>query len=98
MAVGDVVSDLQNIAGGGATFLTVQPGSGVEWVIHNIYAEADVTISRYDGTDEVALDSSPTTGRHWSNLQLHLTNAQYLRILNLNAGAKDIGYDGVITK
>ena len=96
MAVGDVVTDLQSITT--TSYLTIQPGAGVEWVIHNIYGAADCEVSRYDGTDESLIDTSPTVGRWWSNLQLHLTNGQYLRIRNINAASKVIGYDGVVTK
>lgn len=97
MAVGDVTSDLQSIAT--TSFLTIQPSAGVEWVLHNLYGAADAEVYRYDGTDEVKLDTSPAAdGRWWSNLQLHVNNGQYVRIKNINAASKVIGYDGVITK
>lgn len=96
MAVGDMKADLQSIAT--TAFLDIQPSGTEEVVIHNIYAEADVEISRYDGTDEALIDSCPSTGRWWANLSIHVNNTQRIRIKNVNAASKDIGYDGIVTK
>ena len=53
MAVGDVVSGQSSIAA--AAYLDIQPGAGVEWVIHNIYHEYDIELSQYDGTNTLVL-------------------------------------------
>lgn len=95
MAVGDVVTDIQSIAT--TAYLTIQPGAGIEWVIHNIYFEADVTIERYDGTNALVFVTK-ASGGSLSFYDFHLTNGDYIRVKNTNAASKLISYDGVITK
>lgn len=95
MAIGDVVSDNQSIASAG--YLSIQPASGIEWVINNIFYEADVTIEVYDGTNSIIF-ATKTSGGALLFLQLRCTNAKYIRVKNTNAVAKRIGYDGMITK
>jgi hypothetical protein len=96
MAVGDTKSDLQSIAS--AARLTIQPAAGEEWIIDSLFAQADAEIEVFDGTNILVLDTSPTTGRWWANLALRLTNGKYLRLKNLNAASKLLGYMGVQLK
>jgi len=95
MAVGDVVSDIQSIAAG--AFLAIQPSSGVEWVIHNIYHEHHVELYFYDGTNSLLFDSEAGGGVH-AKYAFHCTNTRYIRVKNTNTSARLIGYDGVQTK
>jgi len=95
MAVGDVVQDLQSIAAAG--FLAIQPGAGIEWVIHNIYHASKVELYFYDGTNSILVDSDTGNGR-WSWEEFHVTNTKYLRVKNTDAAAQLVGFDGVITK
>ena len=60
MAVGDVVSDNQSIVSAG--YLPIQLASGIEWVINNIYYEADVTIEIYDGTNSIVFATKGLLG------------------------------------
>ncbi|MEM1564054.1 MAG: hypothetical protein QW161_05225 [Candidatus Bathyarchaeia archaeon] len=95
MAVGDVKSDLQNIAAG--SFLNIQPPSGEEWVIHNIYHASDVELHFYDGTNSLAFDTDAGPGVY-AKYAFHVTNSRYIRVKNTSASAQLIGYDGVQTK
>jgi hypothetical protein len=95
MAVGDVKSDLQSIAAG--VFLAIQPPSGEEWVIHNIYHESDVELHFYDGTNSLAFDTDADAGVY-AKYAFHVTNSRYIRVKNTNTSARLIGYDGVQTK
>ncbi len=95
MAVGDVCSDLQSIAA--SSYLDIRPGSGVEWVIHNIYHEDKVEISFYDGTNEIVFDVDSGAGS-WRWEEFHCTNGRRIRVKNLAGSAKLIGYDGIVTK
>lgn len=95
MAVGDVVSDLQSIATG--AYLTIQPAANIEWVIHNIYFDADVTIEFYNGTNSLIF-ATKLSGGSLSYYDFHLNNTRYLRVKNTNAASKLIGYDGIVTK
>jgi len=95
MAVGDMIADIQSIAA--AAYLDVQPSGTVEAVIHNIWHEDDITISRYDGTNAVALPKIVGAGLE-SNLQIHVGNTDRIRVQNNHASAaKLIGYDGMVT-
>ncbi len=95
MAVGDVFSGLQSVAAG--AFLDIQPATGVEAVIHNIYHESDVELYFYDGTNLLKFDSETGAGVY-AYYDFHVTNSRYLRVKNTAAAAKLMGYDGVQTK
>jgi hypothetical protein len=95
MAVGDVVA-AKNATAGSGTF-TIQPGSGAEWVIHNIYVSGKCDVKVTDGTTSVTIESP--AGAQWlSNLQVHLTNGEYLQITDTSGSTNDMGYDGVVSK
>jgi hypothetical protein len=95
MAVGDVFSGLSSIAAAG--YLDIQPSSGVEAVIHNIYHESDVQIEFYDGTNSLIFDTDTGAGVY-AKYAFHVTNAKRIRVKNTAATAKLVGYDGVQTK
>lgn len=95
MAKGDVVSALQSVATGAT--LDIQPGAGVEWVIHDIYHEAVVDLQWYDGTNVLTFAAGLDGGVE-TNLQFHMTNSRRVRVKNNDAAAKLIGYDGIQTK
>jgi hypothetical protein len=95
VAVGDVVADIQTVASG--AYLDIQPGSGVEWVIHNVYHEHDVEIHRYDGTNDINFVTEKGAGL-FSYFNFHCNNTDRIRVKNLNTSARLIGYDGVQTK
>jgi hypothetical protein len=95
MAVGDVVADIQSIAA--AAYLDIQPSAGVEWVIHNIYHEHDIELSKYDGTNSLAFDTETGPGIH-AKYAFHCNNMDRVRVKNTNVSARLIGYDGVQTK
>jgi len=95
MAVGDAVGDVSSI-NAGAT-LTIQPGAGVEWIIHNIYHAAEAELKVIKGGNELLFETSGGMGS-WNAYFFHVTNAQYFKVKNTNAGAKLIGYDGIVSK
>jgi hypothetical protein len=95
MAVGDVTSDIQSINAG--SYLDIQPGSGIEWVIHNIYHEDQVQLEFYDGSNSLIFDSDTGPGI-WAWYEFHCNNTRRIRAKNTAATSKLIGYDGVVTK
>ena len=95
MAVGDVTCDLQSIANG--SYLDIQPGSGVEWVIHNITFAGASELHYYDGSNDITADTSAGAGM-LANMALHCTNSKRYRVKNTSGGSIYISYDGVITK
>lgn len=95
MTRGDVVSDMSSKAT--MAYLTIQPAAGIEWVVHNIYHEAEVGIYIAKGTDYLLFGSAAAKGS-WSAHFFHLTNTHYLLVQNTNVGTKLISYDGIVTK
>jgi len=97
MVLGDavVVASTQITAGSTST---IKPGSGVEWIIHNIYIPTTGQAELYatDGTNPILVDSS--YGGGWLNHFFHLTNAQYLEVKNTGALAIYMKYDGIVSK
>jgi hypothetical protein len=96
MAVGDVTSAYSNdLADDG--YMSIQPGAGVEWVIHNIYCGDDAEIYWFDGTNYLLFYT--VTGANWiTGIFSHVTNTIYIKVKNVSGGTADFGYDGVITK
>lgn len=96
MAVGDTVSEIASVAGSGT--MTIQPGSGVEWIIHNLCWSGGATVGWYDGTNACTFQTDTAAGG-LINTCFHLTNAHYLRITNTSESVAIVcEYDGVISK
>lgn len=94
MAAGDVKSALQSV--NDAAYLDIQPGSGIEWVIHNIYHEDDISVEFYDGTNGIVFDTATGAGVY-AFYAFHVINSRWIRVKNTAGSAKYIGYDGVQT-
>lgn len=95
MAKGDVVAGMSNLTAGAK--LSIQPGSGLEWIIHNIYHAADAELYIVEGSNELLFASSGAKGS-WSAYFLHLTDTHYLKVKNTNAASKLVSYDGIVSK
>ena len=94
MALGSVITDMQSVADD--AYLTIQPASGNEWIINNIYYSGAVEIYRYDGTNSILFDSDETAGGLLS-CNFRCTNAYYIRVKNVSGDAAILGYDGIAT-
>jgi hypothetical protein len=96
MSVADAVVVASTSVAAGES-LTIQPGTGIEWIIHNIYIPSSVTVEMYvtDGENPILVDSN--TGG-WLGFFFHLTNAQYMTIKNTSASTAYFKYDGIISK
>lgn len=100
MTAGDAVAPAPSSISAGA-YLAIQPGSGVEWCIHNIFAGlASCELSFYDGTNTIVIDTqgTSTTGNGWVNQCFFITNSCYLRLKNNAATASLFSFTGVQTK
>lgn len=95
MAKGDTAGGLQSVNAEGV--LTIQPGAGIEWIVHNVYHEDSVELYLVEGANELLFDSETAKGS-WSAFFFHLTNSHYLKVKNKAAAAKLIGYDGIVSK
>lgn len=101
MAVGDVFLFHANVAAG--AYLDCQPGASIEGVIHNVYlpAGAPITLERYDGSAVASIIFSGTlTGPSAiTNLQVHCTNTDRLRVKNTHGSTSyRLAADGIVTK
>lgn len=95
MPVGDVKSGMSSIASG--SYLTIQPASGEEWVIHNISWATKVDIEWYDGSNSLVFHIA-TIGDSLRWEEFHLKNGLYLRVKNTDTVSRLIQYDGVQTR
>lgn len=95
MAKGDAVGSITSV--NAAATKTIRPAVDVEWIIHNIYHEAEVELRIVEAAGGLLFDSAAAKGS-WSAYYFHLTNAHYIEVKNINAGAKLVGYDGIVSK
>ena len=95
MAQGDAVGHISSVNAAGT--LEIRPDAGVEWIIHNIYHEAEVELYVSDSANNLLFDSAAVKGS-WSGHFFHITNTQWLKVYNTNAGSKLMGYDGIVSK
>jgi len=92
---GAAVTEITSVAAG--AYLSIQPGAGVEWTIHNISVPIGTSaeLYKYNGTNEILVDSNPSGG--WSGEFFHNTNSIYYRVKNTSASTAYFGYDGIIS-
>lgn len=98
MAAGDVFQEGPTSISDDA-HLDIQPGSTIEWVIHNVYVPegSAVEFYYYDGTITIKFDSDAVDGTRF-NQNWHATNGTYVRVKNVSGGALIIAADGIVTK
>lgn len=98
MAAGDAyIKAPASVAAAG--FMDLQPGAGVEVVIHDIYVPTGTSYEIYfsDGTNNI-LYLSMGSGGGALNLQAHCTNTNYVRVKNTSAAAALLAASGMTTK
>jgi hypothetical protein len=82
-----------------AGFMDLQPGSGVEVVIHDIYVGNGVAYEVYysDGSNNILYLAMPGGGGAL-NLQAHCSNTNYVRVKNTSGGSVYMAASGMTTK
>jgi len=82
-----------------SSFMDLQPGSGVEVVVHDIYVAAGVSYEIYysDGTNNILYLAMPAGGGAL-NLQAHCTNTNYVRVKNVSGSSAFMAASGMTTK
>jgi hypothetical protein len=97
MASGDAVNGLASVGSG--AYLTIQPGAGVEWIIHNIFvpdgSSSGVEVYAWTGATFILI-ATITSSMLTHNF--HVTNTYYMKLKNLAGGALYLGYDGIVVK
>ncbi len=94
VSVGQTVSNLESILT--TAYQTIQPSGTEEWTINTIYHEGSVELYRVSSLGECKIDADGGYG-WWGKCGIRVTNAQYIKIKNVEATTKKIGYDGVRT-
>lgn len=106
MARGDVVSDIQSIAG--AANLDFQPAAGVEVMITEVGSGnftgtlpdkiPNVSVALYNGTLASFLRDNGSTQLWTKEMRIFINNTRYLRITNGSGSNQSLSYCGVQTK
>ena len=106
MARGDVVSDIQSIAG--AANLDFQPAAGVEVMITEVGSGnftgtlpdkiPNVSVALYNGTLASFLRDNGSTQLWTKEMRIFINNPRYLRITNGSGSNQSLSYCGVQTK
>jgi len=92
--VGEVIQGFASVGAG--SYIDIQPAAAIEWVVHNIYHPNNVEVMIVNGGNECAFMEE--AGKNFlTNIYLHVTNAQFVRVYNRSGGAIYIAYDGVLT-
>ena len=94
MGAGSAVGSNNNTAGSG-TF-TIQPSAGVEWVVHNFMWSGPCTITITDGSHPVVFYTATALG-YLGNVQIHLTNTQYVVMTDTSGSTNAMAYNGIET-
>lgn len=99
MAQGDVVTIAPTSLTNGSLY-NIQPGSGVEWTIHNIVFGGAVEVYKTDsltGVNAIKWATSNANGG-FMNTFLHCTNTVWYQIKNVSGGTIYVSYDGTQSK
>jgi len=95
MSIGDTVISLYTLPG--SATLDIQPSTGIEWEIHNIYVGATCLLSIADGTTALqigtlGLDTPVEKAKY------EITDSVYLQLENTVGSTTLVSYMGVVVK
>ena len=82
------------------SFFSIQPGVGVEWVIHNVYVEGGVGVEfgYFDGSDTSLFDTDSVDGTRFM-VNWHASSGTYVRVQNVSTSTGTfVAADGIVTK
>lgn len=93
-AVGTLVSKTNN------STLDIQPGSGAEWFIQNLFSEQGMSIEVYRVDDAAGTNKKKVMTLVGGEVQVGMraTNDRWIQLKNVSGSTQFIGYDGVVTK
>jgi hypothetical protein len=96
VAVGDTISNLSVSVATNAV-ISIQPPSGSEWIIQNVYYGGAIEFYIANGANLVKFDSDSGFGARLITV-FRCTNTQYLQIKNVSGASINIAYDGLVSK
>ena len=95
MATGDVYAGILVFSGSDSD--TIQPDSGDEVTIHNLWYNGEFSIIITDGSNEVTIQS--VAGNDGiTYIPIHITHSYYIKITETAGTSGLFGYDGIKTK
>jgi hypothetical protein len=80
-----------------AAFLDLQPGAGVETVIHNLGGSGAWELYYFNGTNSIGPIHDGVANEALLNAQMHGTNTAYYRIKNVSGSTAHFWADGMDT-
>jgi len=95
MAIGDVHATISSVIG--SATLQIRPDIGDEWVIHNIFSSSSIDIVSVNGSNRCTFDTLIGPGALTAYF-FHVTNTQYMELINKGSSTIECGYDGIETK
>jgi len=80
---------------GGNNTQSVQPASGYEWQIQDLFMNGDVAVSMWDGKTPAYISTMVSAN---TNLTIQVNNGLFMVLINPSATSDvEVGYDGVVT-
>ena len=92
-AIGLVKADMASVTT--TAYMAIQPASGEEWRLVNIFANSTIEVYMYDGTLEILIASD---SKSLLSFNFPITNTDYIRVKNTEGTTKVLGYSGFTTK
>jgi hypothetical protein len=98
MARGDVVADVVNVSSSSSS--TVQPGSGVEWIIRAFSGDNSTSshLRSADGTSVGAICNGGEAADIGGKVTVPINNTNYVEMRNGSGSNLILSYYGYITK
>lgn len=97
MAIEDALANISQVVDG--VSLSIQPGSDIEWVIHNIVYGGAVEIYMVDSVNGYSIKFySDVSEGAMIGMVFHCTNSVHYAVKNVSGSTIYVGYDGVVTK
>jgi hypothetical protein len=94
--VGDIYQSFASVLNG--QYLELKPAAGKQVVIHNIYHPNDITLKMVDGSGNELAFLDDTGKNMVTNMYIHISNTQYLRVYNISGITMYLAADGIYTK
>jgi hypothetical protein len=72
----------------------IQPASGINYCIGNIFYSGQISISKVDETTETTFFTDDSAG--FIEINAILTNSNYIKVYNTGTASINISYDGFV--
>jgi hypothetical protein len=79
-------------------YLTIQPSSGDEYIVSNIWGGGALEVYMTDGSNEVLIESISASPYSFNCYKWIVSNTYYLKVKNVSGDIKYVGYSGIKTK